>query len=115
MEFLSYYFVLSIEFLICGIFCLSFAAFFRESVLNNYYLIVLMAIYLVYIELLSFLNSSNYSVDLLSITNFMHNENLMDCFTDNNRIYLTISLVLDFGGTLILNFLTFLIFRIFIK
>ena len=45
----------------------------------------------------------------------MHNENLMDCFTDNNRIYLTISLVLDFGGTLILNFLTFLIFRIFIK
>ena len=65
-----------------------------------------MAIYLVYIELLTFLNSSNYSVDLLSITNFMHNENLMDCFTDNNRIYLTISLVLDFGGTLILNFLT---------
>ena len=115
LEFLSYYFVLSIEFLICGIVCLNFSSFFRSSVFTNYYLISILALYLIYMEILVFLNSSNYSSDILSITNFTFNDNFMDCFTDNNRLYLLISLAFDFFGTLIINFITFLIFRIFIK
>ena len=114
-EFLSYYFVLSIEFMLCGILGLNFISFFKGSIFNNYYLIVFIIIYLIYLALLIFLNSSNYSLDILSITNFEHTENFVYSFTDNNRIYLLISLILDFCGTLIINYITFLILKKFIN
>ena len=62
-----------------------------------------------------FLNSSNYSYDLLSITKFLYNENIIDCYTDKNRLFLFISIIFDFIGTVLFNFATYLIFSIFIK
>ena len=111
LEFQSYFFVLCIEYLICGILCLSFISFFRESVFSNFYLIIFSIIFLIYIGFLIFLNSSNYAFDILSITNFIHNENLIDSFTDNIRTYLLITLILDFFGTFGINFLTYTIFN----
>ena len=70
LEFLSYYFVLSIEFIVSGIISLNFASLFKESMFNNSYFIILINIFLAYILLLIFFNSSNYSNDVLSITIF---------------------------------------------
>ena len=115
MDFLSYYFVLNIEFLICEILSFSFISFYRESFFSNYYLIVLINIYLIYIMLLLFFASSNYSIDILSITHFVRNEKIMDCFSDKNRSYLLLSLLFDFFGTIIMNLVTYLIFNYLIK
>ena len=110
-EFNSYLFVLIIEFLIGGILSFNFVSFYRESVLTNYYLIITIDIFLIYLILLVFLNSSNYSMDILSITKFNRDENIMDCFSDRNRIVLLIAILFDFFGTLFVNWLTFIIFR----
>ena len=110
-EFNSYLFVLIIEFLIGGILSFNFVSFYRESVLTNYYLIITIDIFLIYLILLVFLNSSNYSMDILSITKFNRDENIMDCFSDRNRIVLLIAILFDFFGTLFANWLTFIIFR----
>ena len=115
MEFLSYFFVLCIEFLICGILAFSFESFYRESAFSNFYLIVFVNIYLLYIVLLLFFNSSNYSSDVLSITHFIHNEKIMDCFSDKNKSYLLVSLLFDFLGTVIMNLITYLIFNFLVK
>ena len=115
MEFLSFFFVLCIEFLICGILSFNFISFYKESALSNFFLVIIIDIFLVYMILLIFLNSSNYSTDILSITKFIHNENIMDCYTDKNKLYLFFSIIFDFIGTIFFNFVTYLIFSIFIK
>ena len=115
MEFLSYFFVLTIEFLICGILSFSFISFYKESALSNIYLIIFINIYLIYLALLIFLNSSNYSKDVLNITKFIYNERIMDCFSDKNKSYLLVSILFDFFGTVLFNLITFLIFNCFIK
>ena len=114
-EFLSYFFVLNIEFLICGIIAFSFVSFYKKSALSNFYLIVFINVYLIYIVLLLFFNSSNYSSDVLSITHFIHNEKIMDCFSDKNKSYLLVSLLFDFFGTVIMNLITYLIFNFLVK
>ena len=114
-EFLSYFFVLNIEFLICGIIAFSFVSFYKESALSNFYLIVFINVYLIYIVLLLFFNSSNYSSDVLSITHFIRNEKIMDCFSDKNKSYLLVSLLFDFLGTVIMNLITYLIFNFLVK
>ena len=115
IEFQNYAFALVIEFLICGILSINFISFYRESIISNFYLIIVIVIYLFYLITLILLTSSNYNLDLLSITNFMKTENLMDAFTDKNRLYLLISLLFDFFGTLLTNWLTLIIFNIFMK
>ena len=114
-EFLSYFFALCIEFLICGILSFSFISFYKETALNNFYLIVFIMVYLIYLLLLLFINSSNYSRDIMSITNFIHNESIMDCFSDRNRLFLLISLLFDFLGTVLMNMITFVIFNCLIN
>ena len=115
IEFQNYAFVLVIELLICGILSINFISFYRESIISNYYLIIAIVIYLFYLIILIFLTSSNYNLDLLSITNFMKTENLMDAFTDKNKLYLFLTLFFDFFGTLLINWLIMITFNIFMK
>ena len=79
-EFLSYFFVLCTEFLICGILSFNFISFYKESAFNNFYLIFFILVFFLNILFLLFTNSSNYSRDLFSITKFIYNEKIMDSF-----------------------------------
>ena len=115
LEFLSYFYVLIMEFLICGILSFSFLSFYKESALSNYYLVAIINIYLIYICFILFLNSSNYSLDIFPYTHFLKNENKMDCYTDKNRLYLFLSLLFDFIGTLLFNSITFIIFKLVLR
>ena len=115
LEFLSYFFVLMSELLICGILSFNFISFFRESVFSNFYLIIAIEIYLIYLVLLTFLTSSNFSNDILNITHFLKLEKIIDCFTDKNRLYLFVSILFDFFGTLIFNWVTYQIFNLIIN
>ena len=89
----------------------NFMSFYRESALTNYSLIIFIDLYFLYVIFLVFLNSSNFSLDILSITKFIHNEHVMDCFSDKNQLYLLGVLVFDLVGTFLFNFITMLIFQ----
>ena len=115
IEFQNYIFVMLVEFLICGILSFNFMAFYKESAFYNHYLLVFINIYLIYITLLIFLNSSNFSVDLLSITAFQNNENIVDCYTDKNRYYLFLTVLFDFCGTVFTNWVTLVVFSKIMK
>jgi hypothetical protein len=115
IEFLSYFFVICSELLICGILSLNFLSFYRESILSNYYFIIFLDFFLLYIIFLIFLSSSNFSMDILSITHFIRNEEVMDCYTDKIKLYLLLSIISDFIGTILFNWIVMKIFSIFIK
>lgn len=112
---LSNYFVLSFEFLICCIVSINLMPFNRESVISNYYFMFCLFIYLIYLAFLLFLNSSNFSFDILSITKFLSNEIIMDCFEDNFRLKLVGCMVYDFFLTLFINWITSIIVNLVIK
>ena len=115
IEFQSFIFVLVIEFLISGILSFNFISFYRESIITNFYLIVTIYIYLIYMGFLIFFNSSNYSINIFSLTDFTSNEKSFDSFSDKNRLYLLISMLFDFFGTIISNWITSIIFQRYIK
>ena len=115
LDFVSYFFVLSFEFLICGILNLNLSSFNTESGCSNKYLIFFINIYLIYMIILVCLNSSNYSNDIFSITNFVSNEKIMDSFADNDKLYLLLALIIDVFFTFLFNRITYLIFHKFLK
>ena len=114
-EFLSYFFVLCTEFLICGILSFNFISFYKESAFNNFYLIFFILVFFLNILFLLFTNSSNYSRDLFSITKFIYNEKIMDSFSDRNRAFLLVALLFDFFGTVLMNMITYVIFNCLIN
>ena len=54
-------------------------------------------------------------MDILSITHFIRNEEVMDCYTDKIKLYLLLSIISDFIGTILFNWIVMKIFSIFIK
>ena len=115
LEFLSYFFVIIIEFMICVIINLNLSSFFRDNFLSNYYLLIGSVIYFIYIVVLTLLSSSNYSSDIFSITHFVTTERIIDCYNDKNRLFLLISIIVDFVGNIIICSISRLIFSKFIK
>ena len=114
-EFLSIYFILCSEFILTTIFAFNFASFYKESPFENRLLVVLTLAYLLYLTTLVFLCSSNISYDFLKITSFIRNEKLMDSFTDLNKIFGTLSVIIDISGTFIICLPTKLIFGLYLK
>ena len=99
--FCSYYFILCIEQLFSTVLVLNFITFYRKDTLTNYFFIFFNLIILIYFVILSFLNSSNYKLDVFNLTYFEFFDNLIDSYDDNNRIKCIGVCILDFSITII--------------
>ena len=111
-EFITSYFVLCIEFILCLIITFNFSSFYKVNPFKNRILILISLFYLTYIMILLFLCSSNLSFDIFNITYFTHNDNLMDTYTDMNKEYMMLSIIVDIFGSFLLLSITNLLFKI---
>ena len=96
---ISYFFVLSIENIINLVLNFNFASFYKENPFENLLLISLTLIFLAYIVIQIFLCSSNMSYDILNISFFAKDEKLMDTFSDMNKLYLLLAILIDISVT----------------
>ena len=94
--FVTYYFVLCIEFIICIVYSFNFISFYRKTPFSNTFLKVFTLLIISYIIILVSLNSSNFRYDFLQITIFEFSNNLIDSFGDKNRIWLILLCLFDF-------------------
>ena len=110
-EYISQFFVLCIEFVINSIFIFNHISFYREPPFSNLILAFTSLVILIYVILLICFNSSNFHTDFLGLTNFAFSENLMDTFSDQNRMWLTIILCFDFAGSFLFCSILYIIFN----
>ena len=114
-EFVSYFFVLGLGLLISLNICLNFASLYKENPFSNYYLMIAIMIYFIYIIFLILLCSSNYYLDIFNITKFTLIERVVDCYNDKNKFWLLLSIIYDVFGALFFYFIFKVIFAKFIK
>ena len=98
-EYINFLFILCIEFIINSIFIFNHISFYREPPFSNITLVVSSLIVFIYVILLICLNSSNFNSDIIGLTKFSYSENLIDTYSDQNRMWLTITLAFDFSGS----------------
>ena len=113
--FITYYFVLCIEFIICIIYSFNWISFYRKSPFTNFFLLFFSFIFISYMIILICLNSSNLQYDFLKITYFEFSGELIDSFADKNRIWLSLSCILDFIGSIIYSLIIYYIFKLIAK
>ena len=114
-EYISFCFVLCNEYILNTITAFNLGSFYKQSPFENRILICLVLLYIAYIAALSLLCSSNFSIDILDITFFAHNEKLFDSFTDKNKEYLVLAIITDIIGTFLICGITKIFFKICIK
>ena len=108
--FVSYYFVLSIEFIICVIYSFKSISFYTISPFTNILLLFSTLLILLYMIILITLNSSNFKYDFLDMTIFEYSKVLMDSFSDKNRHCLLYACEIDFTFSIILSTIVYYIF-----
>ena len=84
--FCTYYFILCVEQLFSITCVFNFISFYRKNPLKNTLFVFFIFLIMIYFSILISLNSSNFKYDILKITHFEFNEDLIDSFDDNNRI-----------------------------
>ena len=114
-EYICFLFILCVEFIINCIFIFNHISFYREPPFSNITLVVSSLVILIYVILLLCFNSSNFKSDFLGLTNFAYSENLMDTYSDQNRMYLTIIICFDFAGSFLFCSIFYIIFNCFTK
>jgi magnesium-transporting ATPase (P-type) len=115
LVFVTFYFSLCIEFIVSIIYSLNLISFYRKSPFSNVILIIMTLLLFIYLVIIVCLNSSNMKYDFIGITYFDFSTNLIDSFSDKNKIYLLIALLFDFIGSFILSSIIYYIFRIIAK
>ena len=108
--FVSYYFILCIEFIISIIYSYKFISFYTVSPFTNFFLILFTLLILLYMIILITLNSSNYKCDFLNMTFFEFSKVLMDSFSDKNRHILLLSCTFDLFASIISSTIIYYIF-----
>jgi magnesium-transporting ATPase (P-type) len=110
-EYTSFFFILCVEFVINSIFIFNHISFYREAPFSNLLLVVSSLVIFIYVILLICFNSSNYHSDFLGLSKFAFSEYLMDTYTDQNRMWLTVILCFDFSGSFLFCSILYLIFN----
>ena len=109
--FVTYYFIMCIEFLICIVYSLNWIPFYRKSPFTNVFLLIFLLLLFIYIIILVSLNSSNFNYDFFNITYFEFSNILIDSYADKNRILLLASCLFDFIGSFLYSILIYFIFN----
>ena len=108
--YVTYYFILNIEFIICIVFSFNYISFFRKSPFSNLFLKFFALLMVLYILILITLNSSNFRYDFFDITVFEFSPKLIDSFGDKNRIWLILLSFFDFISSILFSTLIYYIF-----
>ena len=114
-EYMSFFFILCIEFVINSIFIFNHISFYREPPFSNITLTVSSLLIFIYAILLICFNSSNFVSDFFGLTNFAFSDNLVDTYSDQNRLWLTITLCFDFAGAFLFCSILYIVFDFFSK
>ncbi len=114
-EFISFYYVLCSEMILTFVFCFNFCSFYKENIFRNKIFVCLSLLFLSYITALTFLCSSNMDYDIFNITFFIHNERIVDSFSDKNKAFLTLVMVVDIVLTFLFCSITKQIFKRYLK
>ena len=114
-EYMSFFFILCIEFVINSIFIFNHISFYREPPFSNITLTVSSLLIFIYVILLICFNSSNFVSDFFGLTNFAFSDNLVDTYSDQNRLWLTITLCFDFAGAFLFCSILYIVFDFFSK
>ena len=109
--FCTFYFILCMELLFTTGFIFNFDSFYRENIYENKMLIFFIIIFIFYILLLLTLNSSNYHYDLFNIHHFEFLNQLIDSYSDRNKILAFNIFVIDIGSTFIYSRIIYYIFN----
>ena len=110
-EYISFLFILCVEFVINSIFIFNHISFYREPPFSNLILAISSLVIFIYVILLICFNSSNYNTDFIGLTKFAFSEYLMDTYSDQNRLWLTVTLCFDFSGSFLFCSILYIIFN----
>ena len=114
-EYICSFFILCIEFIINSIFIFNHIAFYREPPFSNITLAVSSLVILIYVIILICFNSSNFNIDFLGLTKFAFSENLIDTYSDKNKMWLTVIICFDFAGSFLFCSIFYIVFDFFTK
>ena len=110
-EYTSFFFILTVEFVINSIFIFNHISFYREAPFSNLLLVISSLVIFIYVIVLICFNSSNYNSDFLGLSKFAYSEYLMDTYSDQNRMWLTVILCFDFSGSFLFCSILYIIFN----
>ena len=106
----TYYFVLSLEFIISTIYSFKLISFYSISPFFDFFFVFCTLLLVLYIIILIHLTSSNFKCDFLNITNFEFSIYLMDSYDDRNKKWLFLSCIFDFLFSIIYSTIIYFIF-----
>ena len=108
--FCTFYFLLCLESLFSSIFIFNYNSFYRKNFIENTFFIFIILIFLFYLLILLTLSSSNYNLDILNITYFEFLDELVDSYSDRNKLITFIVFVIDFLCSFIYSRIVYFIF-----
>ena len=110
--FCTFYFILSMELIFSSVFVYNYNSFNRRNLFENYIYLIFILIFFLYLALLLTLNSSNYNTDIFQISLFEYSDNLIDSFSDRNKMVTFFVSLFDFSFSFIYSRI---IYNIFVK
>ena len=113
--FCTFYFLLCMELIFSSIFVFNYNSFNRRSLFENYYYLIFILIFFLYLSILLTLNSSNYNTDFFQITLFEYSDDLLDSFSDRNKFVTFYVYLFDFSLSFIYSRIIYYIFDILAK
>ena len=113
--FCTFYFLLCMEFIFSSIFVFNYNSFNRRNLFENYYYLIFILIFFLYLSILLTLNSSNYKTDVFHITLFEYSDDLLDSFSDRNKFVTFYVYLFDFSLSFFYSRIIYYIFDILAK
>jgi magnesium-transporting ATPase (P-type) len=113
--FCTFYFLLCMEFIFSSIFVFNYNSFNRRNLFENYYYLIFILIFFLYLSILLTLNSSNYKTDIFHITLFEYSDDLLDSFSDRNKFVTFYVYLFDFSLSFFYSRIIYYIFDILSK
>ena len=108
--FCTFYFILSMELIFSSVFVYNYNSFNRRNLFENYIYLIFILIFFLYLALLLTLNSSNYNTYIFQISLFEYSDNLIDSFSDRNKMVTFFVSLFDFSFSFIYSRIIYYIF-----
>ena len=108
--FCTFYFILCMELLFSSVFVFNYNSFYRKNIFENKFFIIFVLFFFLYLHILLTLNSSNYRFDIFNITYFEFLNELIDSYSDRNKILTVIVFIIDFGCSFIYSIIVYYIY-----
>ena len=108
--FCSFYFILCMELIFSSIVIFNYNSFFRNNFTENKLYINFIIIFFLYLSILISLNSSNYRIDIFNVTYFEYLKDMIDSYSDRNKVLTFNVFVTDFGVSFVYSRIIYYVF-----